>query len=105
MVSCGRELFRRRPRDETFGGEMRVISMKLKWEDFRRRIVPLASTTLRLRRLLRHARASTFLALLGKKDADGRDIGERKRCRPLDGYARPSRITVKPCRRSARIDI
>ena len=24
-----------------------------------------------------------------KKDVDGRDIGERKRRRPLDGYARP----------------
>jgi hypothetical protein len=25
----------------------------------------------------------------GKKDVDGRDIGERKRRRPSDGYARP----------------
>jgi len=26
--------------------------------------------------------------LVGKKDVDGRDIGERKRRRPSDGYAR-----------------
>src|ERR1700686_5090287 len=27
--------------------------------------------------------------LFDAQDVDGRDIGERKRCRPLDGYARP----------------
>jgi len=29
------------------------------------------------------------LLQLSKKDVDGRDIGERKRRRPSDGYARP----------------
>jgi hypothetical protein len=29
------------------------------------------------------------LLFLGNKDVDGRDIGERKRRRPSDGYARP----------------
>jgi|GEM_PF-3291731 len=33
--------------------------------------------------------ASTFLQLSDNKDVDGRDIGERKRRRPSDGYARP----------------
>jgi hypothetical protein len=28
-------------------------------------------------------------AARNKKDVDGRDIGERNRRRPLDGYARP----------------
>ena len=35
------------------------------------------------------SRASTFYGSGGKKDVDGQDIGERKRRRPLDGYARP----------------
>jgi hypothetical protein len=34
-------------------------------------------------------RASTSLQSDSGKDVDGRDIGERKRRRPLDGYARP----------------
>jgi hypothetical protein len=34
-------------------------------------------------------RASMSWLHLRKKDVDGRDIGERKRRRPSDGYARP----------------
>jgi hypothetical protein len=34
-------------------------------------------------------RASTSERYISKKDVDGRDIGERKRRRPSDGYARP----------------
>jgi hypothetical protein len=44
MVSCAKELFRRQGRDETFRGEMRVISMKLKCEDFRHGKVSFAAT-------------------------------------------------------------
>jgi hypothetical protein len=36
MVSCAKELFRRQGRDETFRTEMRVISMRLKYEEFGR---------------------------------------------------------------------
>jgi len=31
-----------------------------------------------------------------KKDMDGRDIGERKRRRSSNGYARPWRINMRP---------
>jgi hypothetical protein len=42
MVSCARELFRRGGREETFGAEMRMISMRLKSEGFRCENVPLS---------------------------------------------------------------
>jgi hypothetical protein len=40
MVSCAGELFRRGARDETFGTEMRVISMSVKLEGIPRVVVP-----------------------------------------------------------------
>jgi hypothetical protein len=38
---------------------------------------------------------------VNQEDVDGRDIGERKRRRPSDGYARPRRIA----QRSANIQL
>ncbi len=63
MVSCPGELFRRKARDETFGGEMRVISISGKLEDLTGGLVPRGRKSIAV-----PAKAHNHRALLSVED-------------------------------------